>query len=142
MKPVFHLVLVAVAGIAAGCATPDRRVVEADRIEERTSTAKVNLHLDPDVGHLELGRAAASEGNFTTALEEFGTVYRHTSGEPELRAQALYQTALVQSNALNARRDLAAAEATARKLIEEFPKSEWRDDAEKLLATLERSAAP
>jgi hypothetical protein len=129
-------VLALVVAAACGCFGVPQTRVEGETPDERRSSTKVNLSLDADEGRLERGRDAAARGEYATALGLFDAVSRNASAKPELRAQALYQAALVQSNALNPRRDTAQAAATARKLVADFPDSEWRDEAQQLIDTL------
>jgi hypothetical protein len=127
---------VALAAAASGCATGIQQTTEGDRPEDRETTTTVRLHTsDADV-RLAAGRDAASHGDFALALSEFRAVYRNQFATREQRAQALYQIALVQTNALYLKRDDQAAVATLRKLLDEFPDSEWRDEAEQMLFSL------
>jgi len=123
----------------AGCVGAVRRDVESDRPEDRgrQESAEVKVHLNPDEGRIANGRDAAARGEWANALGQFDAVYGNQSAKPELRAQALYQSALVHSNALNPRRDPVRATAAARQLIAEFPQSEWRDEAQALVESLD-----
>jgi outer membrane protein assembly factor BamD (BamD/ComL family) len=130
------LALLVLAAVTAGCATGSQQTTEGDRPEDRETTTTVQLHTNDAEIRLTAGRDAASRGDYSRALSEFRTVYRNQFAKPEQRAQALYQIALVQSNALYLQRDNQAAVATLRKLLDEFPDSEWRDEAEQMLFSL------
>ena len=54
-------------------------------------------------------------------------------------AQALLRRGSLQANVLNLKRDVAGALASSEKLVAEFPKSAWRDDAEQAMASLRRT---
>lgn len=131
-----RLALLVLVTASSGCASSTQRTVEGDRPEDRSTTTEVKWHANAEEVRLAAGREAASRGEFARALTEFRTVYRNLFAEPDQRAQALYQTALVQSNALYRRHDTQQAVETLQKLLDEFPQSEWRDDAEQLLFSL------
>lgn len=135
--------LACIAAVCAGCVgaiRQERTDRPGERTEDREETAEVKLHLNPDEGRIASGRDAAARGDYPAALVQFDAVYRKSSADPKLRAQALYQSALVHNDALNPRRDPQQAAAVLRTLMREFPDSEWNDEAEALLTTLDPPA--
>jgi hypothetical protein len=125
---------------AAGCSGEVRTTSQGDDLSSQRTTTSATLHTSKDDVLLEEGRKAAAIGAYTTAADRFTTVYQHLDAGAERRADALYHLGLVQSNLLNTKRDTQQAVATFRKLLDEFPKSKWRDDAEQALASLQKSA--
>jgi hypothetical protein len=130
-------ILACLMTLSAACIGAIRQERSGERGEERQETAAVELHLNPDEGRIASGRDAAARGDYPAALAQFDAVYRKSSADPKLRAQALYQSALVYNDALNPRRDPRQAAAHLRTLKREFPESEWNDEADALLTTLE-----
>jgi outer membrane protein assembly factor BamD (BamD/ComL family) len=122
--------------LLAGCAPRVQQTVAGDDSSTERVSQKTTFSLDKDDALLDKGREAAASGDFATAESAYDELYRSTSAKAEKRAQALFLRGSVQSNLLNPDRDPDAALASYQAVVDEFPTSEWRDDAEHAIASL------
>lgn len=125
--------------LGTACAARVEQRVEGDGSSSERVTQSTSFSLNKDDALLDQGRQAVAAGDYARAESAFDTLYRNTGAKAEKRAQALFLRGSVQANVLNPKRDTAAALASYEKLIAEFPKSEWRDDAEQAMTSLRRS---
>lgn len=131
--------LAAALWLGTACAARIEQRVEGDDSSSERVTQSTSFSLNKDDALLDQGRQAVAAGDYARAESAFDTVYRNSGAKAEKRAQALFLRGSVQANVLNPKRDVPGALACYEKLIAEFPKSEWRDDAEQALASLRRT---
>ncbi len=122
---------------AAGCSVGGTAHTEQVTSTRSSSGASVSLHRDPAEAALERGRQAVMESRFKDAEEAFRGVYETSGDKPEARAQALYELGELSLNLLNPARDRDRALGYFRTLVQKFPESSKREDAEAQIKALE-----
>lgn len=132
-------ILAAACVLGTACAAHVEQRVQGDDSSSQQVTQSTSFSLSKDDALLDQARQAAAAGDYARAESTYDTLYRNTGAKAEKRAQALFLRGSVQANVLNPKRDVAAAIGSYEKLVAEFPKSEWRDDAEQALTSLRRS---
>ena len=125
----------AALGLLAGCATQSEQTRRATDQNDPGSSVSVTF-VSQDKAALDRGSQAILQGDYDGAAKTFESVYRNPSAKPDYRAHALYLLGTVQANALNPKRDPATALITFQKVVDEYPKSTWRRDAEDAMRTL------
>lgn len=104
--------------------TPTLLVLDADGREWRRHSG----FLDPDrlLAQLSLARLveALERQDYEAAGRRLGDARRWAEADPELRAEALYHTAMA---AYRSSEDPAELSAGWRRLLDEFPGSEWAE---------------
>jgi outer membrane protein assembly factor BamD (BamD/ComL family) len=131
--------LAAVCALGTACAGHVDQRVEGDDSSSERVTQSTSFSLSKDDALMDEARQAAAAGDYARAESAYDTVYRNAGAKAEKRAQALFLRGSVQANVLNPKRDVAAALASYEALVAEFPKSEWRDDAEQAMTSLRRT---
>lgn len=131
--------LAAACVLAAACAARVDQRVEGDDASTARVSQSTSFSLNKDDALLDEARQAAAAGDYAGAESAYDTVYRNPGAKDDQRAKALFLRGSVQANLLNPKRDVAAALASYETLVAEFPKSEWRDDAEQAIASLRRT---
>ena len=105
-----------------------------DEVDEEALLERPNQPVDQE---LSLSSADAIEdGRVEAAEEEYLGIYGNAGAETELRAQALYQLALINLSPYNQNADPLAALNYLRRLSEEFPESDVRPMADIRIAAL------
>ena len=112
------------------------------RTETNTTSSigsTISIHGSSAEAHLDRGKQYVIEGHFTNAAGEFEQAYTTPGADPEFRAEALFELGEAYTNILNPWRDSARALDYFRRLLEEFPDSEFVVDAEANIEVLEES---
>ncbi len=106
-------------------------------LESVDEDALLNRPNQPVDQELSMSSADAIEdGRVQAAEEEYLTVYKNTEADDDIRAQSLYQLALINLSPYNQQADRLAALNYLRKLSEEFPESKIRPMADIRIAAL------
>ncbi len=123
-------VLLAGLVLTCSCSLGRRTATQGATSEGYSSSASVSFHTEEDEAALEHGKQAAVDGKYEEAVTVLTRLYNNRSARAEFRASALLQLGSVFTNVLNPRRDEERAYDYFRKLVEEFPDSEHRAEAE------------
>ena len=91
-----------------------------DAEEETTNSVDLSL-TGGDEGALEAAAKRVRDGDYQGAVALYRSVYANPTGDPDVRAEALFRMGSAQGNPLNPHRDYAAAVATLERFLEEFP---------------------
>ena len=118
--------------------SPDQDVVAADELLESVDEeALLNRPNQPVDQELSMSSADAIEdGRVQAAEEEYLAVYENSEADEDLRAQSLYQLALINLSPYNQQADRLTALNYLRQLSEEFPESKIRPMADIRIAAL------
>ncbi len=116
----------------------DHELVSAEALLETVDEeALLNRPNQPVDQELSMSSADAIEdGRVQAAEEEYLAVYENAEAEDDIRAQSLYQLALINLSPYNQQADRLAALNYLRKLSEEFPESKVRPMADIRIAAL------
>ncbi len=117
-----------------GCSTRSARSYSEDvdehGRENTSSSANISFYSKSPEDQLKLAKRTASEGNYEEAGDLFAQIYQETTNDTIIRAEALYQLGKVYGNVLNPNKDNEKAIFHFKKLIREFPESEFKPRAE------------
>ena len=103
-------------------------------VDEEELLRRPNQPVDQE---LSLSSADAIEdGRVETAVDEYQAIYDNQEADAEVRAQALYQLALINLSPYNQQADPLTALNYLRRLSEEFPESKVRPMADIRIAAL------
>ena len=107
--------------------------------EESSYGSSISVHGSSAKAMLERGKQHVLEGRFTSAIASFRQAATDPDAESAIRAEALFELGEAHANLLNPARDAAKAAESFRKLIEEYPDSEFAEEAARYLERLEGS---
>ncbi len=127
--------LLAIAGCSLGRVTSSERTTP----ESSTSSVSMSLHKDEHEAALGRGKEAALAGRFDEAAGIFERVAADRSAKSELREQALLQLGSVFTNVLNPTRDEKRARGYYQALLDDFPESKLRTEAQQRIDELQPS---
>jgi tetratricopeptide (TPR) repeat protein len=107
------------------------------RETEHGIESSVTLHGSEEEAWLDRGRQMRAETAFDEAADLFRQVYELPSADQEHRAAALLELGLVHSDLLNPKKDHELALEYLRKLVDTYPDSEYREEAEQKIADIQ-----
>ena len=149
MKPRFRALVVPVAIVVStvcvvSCGIGSRTTSTTQTTmtpegERDSQGVSVSLASSPHEVALTRARQAARDGKWDDAAQQFRRLADTVEAGPEMRTAALMDLGSLHRNVLNPTRDPELAAQSYERLIEEFPDSPLRADAE---AELERLRAP
>jgi tetratricopeptide (TPR) repeat protein len=97
------------------------------------------VHRSPHAASIDRARQYVIEGRFDEAVAVLTRVYENQKADAKYRAQALFELGQTHSHLLNPRRDEDKALLYFEKLVEEYPESELRTEAEKKIERMRPS---
>jgi tetratricopeptide (TPR) repeat protein len=144
VKTLTALLVAAMAVVSCGSPymQPSRTVEEGPRGPE---TVDRGIILSPGAeSQLRHGALLSSEGKFEEAARAYLRVYENPSHEAKHREEALLRLGGIYSNVLNTGKDYDKALHYLQKLLDEFPESRLREEAEEKIETIRemRRGAP
>lgn len=122
--------------VAAGCSIGRTTRTETTTEGGFSTGASLSLHDDPAEAALERARDLARNGRYEEAAESFRRLYEDRDAKEEHRAAALFGLGETYSNVLNPDRDPARAREAFRRVVDEFPESDRKREAETRLQRL------
>lgn len=118
-----------------GCAGSSR--TQTTETDDGTSISTgFSLHGSQDAALIDRGKQAVRNGDYLGAAEAFRAVAESGTASSQLRAEALLRLGQVHADPMNPGKDPEKAVSVFQRLVEEFPDSELRNEAEQRLARL------
>lgn len=122
--------------LVSGCALGRTSTTERETALGQSQSTSFGVHGSSVDAALARGRQAVMDGRFEEATATFSEVVETTSASDEQRAEALFELGRVHTSVLNPKRDMDSARVCYQRVIDEYPDSKLRPDAEKNLQRL------
>lgn len=92
---------------------------------------------DPD-DQIEYAKNLSKQGKYEKAIKIYLDIYNNKDVESEYQEEALFNIGLVYSNVFNYKKDFKKSIFYLEKLLEEFPKTKFREKAETKIENIKR----
>ena len=125
----FSLMLVLLVCVAAfsSCGVRSSQKIPEDGGYEGSNT----ILFSNTAANLNNAKEARTNGNFKKAADLFHSLYNDGSNDEDVRAESLFELGQIYSDLANPERDYNKAIELFETLLDEFPKSDFRDAAQR-----------